>query len=193
MHCTENLIFFFRTPWKDVLSKKIALEHDLFCITGEDDISFSWKYDLFPWTENEIFLEKYMEIWYFLQKFQKDGLLKKIALEYDPSCIIWKNGFFSQKKHDIFSLDGKLKMIFLKKYMEIWYFLYLRGGVTDAVLRLPLPPKKNQRRSSNGDWLIDTLDWHSRKSSNNSPCFYGAFMGVFMNCFPDKKPRKLDI
>ena len=37
---------------------------------------------------------------------QKDVLSKKIALEYDLSCIIWKDGFFSGK-FDIFSLDGK--------------------------------------------------------------------------------------
>ena len=25
---------------------------------------------------------------------EKDDLSKKIALEYDPSCIIWKDGIF---------------------------------------------------------------------------------------------------
>ena len=43
---------------------------------------------------------------------------KKFALEYNLSCIIWKDGIFSGK-YDIFSLDGNRKMIFLKKYMEI--------------------------------------------------------------------------
>ena len=32
---------------------------------------------------------------------------KKIALEYDLSCIIWKGGGFFPGKYDIFSLDGK--------------------------------------------------------------------------------------
>ena len=53
IHCTKNHIFFFRTFWKDGLSKKIALEYDLSCIIGKDDISFSRKYDLTRWTENE--------------------------------------------------------------------------------------------------------------------------------------------
>ena len=36
--------------------------------------------------------KKYMETWYFLQMFWKDELLKKIALGYVISCIIWKDG-----------------------------------------------------------------------------------------------------
>ena len=43
----ENHIFFFQTPWKDGLSKKIALEYNLSCVIGKDDIFFSRKYDLF--------------------------------------------------------------------------------------------------------------------------------------------------
>ena len=46
IHCTQNYIFFFWTPWKNGLSKNIALEHDLSCIIGKDDISYSRKYDL---------------------------------------------------------------------------------------------------------------------------------------------------
>ena len=45
-HYTKNQIFFFQASWKDGLSKKIALEYDLSCIIGKDDISFSRKYDL---------------------------------------------------------------------------------------------------------------------------------------------------
>ena len=42
-----------------------------------------WSY---PWAENEkwFFSKKYMDIWYFLQIFLKDGLFKK---EHDLSCI----------------------------------------------------------------------------------------------------------
>ena len=50
---TGNNIFFFQTSWKDGFSKKIALEYDLSCIIGKDNISFSRKYDLTRWTENE--------------------------------------------------------------------------------------------------------------------------------------------
>ena len=79
LHCKENHIFFFQTSWKDGLPKKIALEYDLSCIIGKDHVSFSQKYDLIPWTENErwSFSKKYTEIWYFLKSFWKDGLFKK--------------------------------------------------------------------------------------------------------------------
>ena len=60
---------------------------------------------------------------FFLQMFCKD-FFQKIALEYDPSCIIREYGIFFPKIWS-YSLDGKWKMIFLKKYLEIWYFLYI--------------------------------------------------------------------
>ena len=72
-----------------------------------------------------IFLKNYMEVWYFLQMFWKDGF-SKIALEYNLFCIIRKGGISFSRKYDIFSMDEKWKMIFLKKYMEIWCFLYIR-------------------------------------------------------------------
>ena len=99
LHCTENHIFLFQTSWKDGLSKKIALEYELSCITGKDDLCFSQKYDLTSWAENErrSFSKNYTEIWYFLQTL-KDGLLKRAATGHDLSCIIWrKDGIFSPK------------------------------------------------------------------------------------------------
>ena len=46
--------------------------------------------------------------------FWKDGLSKTIALEHDLSYIIRKDDIFPPKISS-YSLDGKLKMIFLKK------------------------------------------------------------------------------
>ena len=79
-----------------------------------------------------IFLKKkYMETWYILQMFRKDGLSKKITLEYDLSYIMKKGGICFSQKHDILSTDGKWKMIFLKKFMEIWCFLHVgKGGIS---------------------------------------------------------------
>ena len=58
----------------------------------------------------------------FLKKIHKNIfkcsekiVFPKIVLEYDLSCIFWKDGIFSRKY--FFSLDDKFKMIFLKKYM----------------------------------------------------------------------------
>ena len=81
--------------------------------------------------KDDLSQKKYMEIWYILQMFQKDGLSKKIALEYDLSYIMRKDGISFSRKYDIFFTDGKWKMIFLKKYMEIWCFLYVgKGGIS---------------------------------------------------------------
>ena len=93
----------------------------------KDDLSQKnpWKYDI------------------FFKCYEKMVFPKTISLEYDITCIIWKDFFFSWK-HDIFSLDWKWKMIFLKKCMEIWYFLYMRINVTKIIL--PFCQKKIGRR-----------------------------------------------
>ena len=74
--------------------------------------------------------------------------------------------FFS--KTDVFSLGRKWEMIFLKKYMEIWYFLCTRTGVTNVA---PRPSGKKKQRWSYPAKIhlkvIGVLDWHSRKSSSN--------------------------
>ena len=47
-------------------------------------------------TKDDLPLKRYMEKWYFRQLFWKDGLFKNIALEYDISCITWRDGIFSK-------------------------------------------------------------------------------------------------
>ena len=42
---------------------------------------------------------------------------------------------FFARKQDIFSLGGKWEVTFLKKYMEKWYFLCTRAGVTNVAPR----------------------------------------------------------
>ena len=44
----KTIFSFSRRPEKMVFPKKIALEYDISCIIGKDDISFSRKYDLTP-------------------------------------------------------------------------------------------------------------------------------------------------
>ena len=85
---------------------------------------------------------------------RRDGLFKKIALEHDLSCIIRKNGIFFQK-HDIFSLEGKQKIIFLKKYIEKLYFLYIR--VTNTML-CPSAKKKEEKRSFSAKIHLKVID-----------------------------------
>ena len=76
-------------------------------------------------------------------------------------------------KDDLFSLNENWKTIFLKKYMEKWYYLYVRTGATSMILCLS--PKRNQRWSSPAKMYlrtIDILDWYSRNSANNPLYFY---------------------
>ena len=110
-------------------------------------------------------------IFSFSKSSEKMVFPKKIALDIDLSCIIWKDGAFFTQKY-LFSLDGKWKVIFLKKCMEIWYFLHMCINVTNMLLPFC---QKNQKRSSPEKMYLkvtETLDWHSRNSSNDSLCFY---------------------
>ena len=119
--------------------------------------------------------KKYTEIWYFLQTFWKDGLFKKSCAGAWYFLYYLERWYFFPQKYDIFFLNWKWEMIFLKKYMEIWYFLCLPTGVTN-VAPCPLPPSKNQRWSYPTKIhlkVIYFLDLHSRKSSGNSRYFRG--------------------
>ena len=87
--------------------------------------------------------KKYKEIWYFPQVFRKEGLFKKKKKPRRDMIFLVLSGkmvFFS-RKHDIFSLARKPAMTFLKKYMDIWYFLCTSMGVTNLVSRPPAKKK----------------------------------------------------
>ena len=48
--------------------------------------------------------------------------------------ISGKMVFLFSRKYDIFSLVGKWKMVSLKKYIEIWFVLYICINVTNMIL-----------------------------------------------------------
>ena len=184
--------YFFQIFWKDGLSKKNRLEYDLSCIIWKDDIPFCRKYDLILWTENErwSFSKKYMKIWYFLQMYRKDNLSKKIMLEYDHSCIIWKDGGFffrivflqteNEKwsfsrntwKYDIFCIYVQM--------LQIWYYS---------------SAKKKQQRWSSPEKIhlkvIDILDCILERGPMILCTFMETFIGVCIYCFPVKNPGNL--
>ena len=59
--------------------------------------------------------------------FWKDGLPKKIALEYDLSYITSKDDISFSQKYDLILSTENERSSFSKQYMmEIWYFLYIR-------------------------------------------------------------------
>ena len=165
----KTIFSFSRHPEKMVFSKKLrwnmiflVLSGKMIFLSPENMISplrQKMKDDLSQKnTRNMIFSSNVLKRWSFKRSFQtswKDGLFKKIALGHDLSWIIWKDGIFS-RKNDIFSLSGKWEIIFLKKYMEILYFLCTRTGVTNAA---PHPPSKKYQRmilsrknTAKGDW-----------------------------------------
>ena len=95
---------------------------------------------------NMIFSSNFLKRW----SFQKGPRRHMIFLVLSGKMV-----FFS-RKHDIFSLGWKWEMTFLKKYMEIWYFLCTRTGVTNVVSR-PSAKKKSKmvlsrKNTPKGDW-----------------------------------------
>ena len=138
-----------------------------------------------------IFLKKYMEIRYFFQMPRKHGFSKKIVLEYDLSCISGKMVFLFRRIWHFFSFDGKWKMIFLKKYMDIWYFLYICINFTNMIL--PFCKKKttemifSQKNTLKSGWHARL---HSRKSSNDSLYFYGDLHRSFHILLSSQKSQE---
>ena len=55
----------------------------------------------------------------------KDGLSKKITLEYNLSCIIRKDDVSFSQKYDLILYTQKERRSFSKKYLEIWCFLQI--------------------------------------------------------------------
>ena len=146
--------------------------------------------------KDDLSQKKYMEIWYILQMFRKDGLSKKIALEYDLSYIMRKDGISFSRKYDIFFTDKKWKMIFLKKYMEVWCFCMLVKVVFLFPINMKLPfcqkskddliPKNTPKDAISG--ITEKDDIHPRKDDIGILCaFMEIFLSVFIYCFPIKK------
>ena len=104
--------------------------------------------------------------------------------------IFLQRWYFFSEKYDIFSLDGKWKMIFLKKYMEIWYFLYICINATN--MKLPFY-KKSQRWSSPEKIhlkVIEVLDRILERVPAILCTFMETFISVFIYCFRMKKNQE---
>ena len=153
----------------------------------------------------------YQEKWYFffpkIWSYSLDGKWKIIFLKKTHGNVLFSSNapkgwsfqknlgsnmiflvlsgkmvFFPQKT--FFSLDGKWKMIFLKKYMEICYFMYTCINVTNMILPLC---KKNQIWSFLEKVhlkVIDMLDHIVERVPTILCTFMETFIGVFIYCFP---------
>ena len=80
---------------------------------------------ILPQTENDLSQKNTRRYGSFFKCSEKMVFSKRITLGHDLSCTIPKDGILSQK-HDIFSLDGKSEVVFLKKYMERWVCVHVQ-------------------------------------------------------------------
>ena len=84
-------------------------------------------------TKDDLSQKNYMEIWYFLQMFWKNCLSKKIAMEYNLSFVIWKDGIFLSE--NIFFLwTENERWSFSRNTWKKWYFLYICINVINIIL-----------------------------------------------------------
>ena len=142
IHCTVSHVFFFQTSWKDGHSKTVALEYDISCIIGKDGISFSQNMT-FPTgrkMKDDLSQENTGKYGIFFKCSVKMVFSKKLRWNMIFLVLSGKMIFFPE---NMFSLDGKWKIIFLKEYMETWYFLYTRTGAKKAT---PCPSAKKKMK-----------------------------------------------
>ena len=76
--------------------------------------------------------------------------------------------------HDIISFDRKPEMVFLKKYREIWYFLWIRTGVTNVFSRPSVKKKKKKSKMALSGKNTPTGGWPSRMTFRNSNVVNGG-------------------
>ena len=187
--CCEKMIFPKKSHWMifdliiflDVLSgKKIFLFPEnmilFFRRTMKDDLSQknTWKYIFFKCPEKMVFP-------------------KKIALEYDISCIIWKYGIFFQKAWYFFFGRKMKDDLSHEIHGNMIFSVYMYKCYKYDIILL----QKNQRWYSPEKKhlkVIDILDRILERVPTILCTFIETFIGVFIYCFPVKKnPRKLEI
>ena len=171
LHCTENHIFFFQTSWKDGLSKKIALEFDLSCIIGKDDISISRKYDLTSRRKMKDDLsQKNTQKYDIFSKCSENMVFSiRIVPGHDLSCTIWKGGIFFPKTWYFFpgrkTREGWPFSRNTRKH-DIFYLICSTHPCEEKKQRRSCPAKIHLK-------VIDIPDRHPRKSSSNSLYLHG--------------------
>ena len=163
-HCTENHIFFFQTSWKDRLLKKYLWNIIFLVLSGKLIFIFPelWSYTLGgKW--KMIFLKKIHGNMTFSSSFLKRWSFQKGPRRDMIFLVLSGKMVFFPQKH-ILSLGRKWEMTFLKKYMEIWYFLCTRTGVTNVVWR-PSAKKKKKSKMVLSRKNAPKGDWRSRLTS----------------------------
>ena len=156
--------------------------------------------------------KKAIEIWYILQIFWKDGLSKKIALEYDLSYIIRKDGISFSRKYYIFFYRRKMKDDLSQKIHGNMMSLYVgKGGISFSYKNDITLLSKKQRWSFSKKIhvkmsfpaLLKKMTFIIEKKIlafwidilERVPMilctFMETFLSVFIYCFPIKKPQEI--
>ena len=141
--------------------------------------------------KDDLSQKKYTEIWYFLQTFWKDGLFKKGRAGTWSFLYYLERQYFFSRKHDIFSVGGKWGWPFWRNTWKYDIFC-VHVRVLETWRHAP-QSKKNQRWSYPAKIhlkMINVLDWHSRKSSNNSLYFYGDLYRRFNVLLSSEKSQQ---
>ena len=116
-----------------------------------------------------------MEI-YFLQMPRKAGFSQKKSRWNMIFLVLSGKVVLFLQKIWYFFLDGKWKMIFLKKDIENDIFCIICINITNITLLQKEPEmifykkKTKNKKTVKGDWHSR---WHCRKSSNDFLCFHG--------------------
>ena len=127
--------------------------------------------------------------------FWKDGLSKKLALEYDLFSRIrpffyyherWKYDVFCMFSKDVILFPTNMKLPFCQKNKDD---LFTKNTPKDHISGITVKDDIHPRKVD-----IGILDWHSRKSSTDSLYLYEDLFKCFHVLLSNEKnPRKLDI
>ena len=136
----------------------------------------TWKYDI------------------FFKCREKLVFPKKIALEYDLSCIIWKSGAFSPENM-IYFFGRKMKDDLSQERHRKWYFLYYmyKYYKYDITLLQKEPEMifyKKKTTKKKHLKVIDILDDIVERVPTIFCTFMGTFIDVFIYCFPVKQNQE---
>ena len=200
LHCTKNYIFFFQMLWKGSLSKKISLEYVLYCIIRKNDKenerwNFSKKIH-----GNMTYSSNVLKRWSFIKtalEYNLFLLLGKMRFLFPENIIFFlpmENERWSFSKNtwkcDVFCMLGKDGFLFLAFEITLlskkqkWSFpqiIHLK--MTFLALLKNIHPRKDD---------IAILNWHSRKSSNDSLYFYrDCFKCFHISLSNENKPENL--
>ena len=147
--------------------------------------------------------KKYLEIWYFLRMFWKDGLSKKFVPGRDLFCNIWKDGisFFQKIWYFFFRRKMKEDDLYQRARGNMVFSVYMRRRYKYDIAFLgkkkqgcPYPQKIHLRVISPAStkkmmFILENMvfllkyhiDWHPRKGPRSSYWRCSTGKGVLKN------------